>query len=162
VGAGSGTTSVINSNTSGSTGVTISASTGLSISEAGNTITLTNSAPDQTVSLTGAGITSISGTYPSFTITSTEVDGSTSNELQNLTLSGQSLGITSGSGVTLPVVGISAGTGIGVTSSSGTFTITNNSPDQTVSISGGTGITVSGSYPNFTVTNASPESDRFN
>jgi hypothetical protein len=39
--------------------------TGISIS--GNTIT--NSAPDQTVSLTGAGATAVTGTYPSFTIT---------------------------------------------------------------------------------------------
>lgn len=42
VSTGTATTSVINSNTSGSTPVTISASTGLSIGEAGNTITLTN------------------------------------------------------------------------------------------------------------------------
>lgn len=32
-----------------------------------------NTAPDQTVSLTGAGITVVTGTYPNFTITSTEV-----------------------------------------------------------------------------------------
>lgn len=44
VGAGTGTTSIINSNTSGSTGVTIEAGTGMTISEAGNTITLTSSA----------------------------------------------------------------------------------------------------------------------
>ena len=43
----------------------LSAGTGISIS--GNTIT--NSNPDQTVSLTGGGLTNISGTYPSFTIT---------------------------------------------------------------------------------------------
>lgn len=83
--AGTGTTSVINSNTSGSAAVTLEASTGLSIGEAGNTITLTNTAPDQTVSLTGAGITAISGTYPNFTITSTEVDGSVTNEIQTMT-----------------------------------------------------------------------------
>jgi hypothetical protein len=52
-----------------------------------------------------------------------------------------------------PVRGISAGTGINVTSSSGVFTITNASPDQTVSITG-TGITVGGTYPNFTLTAA--------
>jgi hypothetical protein len=86
VAAGTPTSSVITSNTSGATGVTVSVSTGLSISETtntnGGTITLTNTAPDQTVSLTGAGITSVSGTYPNFTITSTEVDGSISNEGQ--------------------------------------------------------------------------------
>lgn len=84
VGAGSGTTSTIVSNTSGSTAVTLTAGTGLSIAEntGTGTITLTNSSPDQTVSITGAGINVVTGTYPNFTVTGTEVDGSTSNELQ--------------------------------------------------------------------------------
>ena len=55
-------------------GRTITASTGISIANgdgvSGNP-TITNSAPDQTVVLTGSGATSISGTYPSFTISST-------------------------------------------------------------------------------------------
>ncbi len=81
VGAGAANTSTITSNTSGQTPVTITAGTGLSITEAtstnGGTITLTNSSPDQTVALTGAGGVSITGTYPSFTITgSTTVDSS--------------------------------------------------------------------------------------
>ena len=97
------------------------AGTGISISDD----VITNSAPDQVVGLTGGGITVVTGTYPNFTITSNEVDGSTTNELQNLSLSGQSLSISSGTGVTLPVVGVSAGTGIGVSGSSGTFTVTN-------------------------------------
>ena len=46
--------------------------TGISITEGAGTITITNSAPDQTVSLTGAGTTSISGTYPNFTVTSND------------------------------------------------------------------------------------------
>lgn len=54
---------------------TITAGTGISITNgdgiSGNP-TITNTSPDQVVSLTGAGITSISGTYPNFTITSTE------------------------------------------------------------------------------------------
>ena len=41
VGAGTGSTSIINSNTSGSTGVTLTAGTNISISESGNVITLT-------------------------------------------------------------------------------------------------------------------------
>ena len=95
--------------------------TGISISDD----VITNTAPDQVVGLTGGGITVVTGTYPNFTITSNEVDGSTTNELQNLSLSGQSLSISSGTGVTLPVVGVSAGTGIGVSGSGGTFTVTN-------------------------------------
>lgn len=104
VGAGSGTTSIINSNTSGSTGVTLTAGTGLSISETGNVITLTNTSPDQTVSLTGAGITNVTGTYPNFTITSTEVDGSTTNELQTLSIDGNELTLSDGGG-TVPLPG---------------------------------------------------------
>lgn len=46
--------------------------TGISITEGAGSITITNSAPDQIVSLTGAGTTSISGTYPNFTVTSND------------------------------------------------------------------------------------------
>lgn len=46
-----------------------------------------------------------------------------------------------------------AGTGISVSynDTTGDTTITNDSPDQTVSITAGTGISVSGTYPSFTV-----------
>ena len=56
--------------TTASTGAVeqITVGTGLSLS-AGS---LTNSAPDQVVSLTGAGTTVVTGTYPSFTITSND------------------------------------------------------------------------------------------
>jgi hypothetical protein len=46
--------------------------TGITITEGAGSITITNAAPDQTVSLTGAGTTSISGTYPNFTVTSND------------------------------------------------------------------------------------------
>jgi hypothetical protein len=154
VGAGSGTTSIINSNTSGSTGVTITAGSGLTISETGNVITLANSAPDQTVSITGAGINAVTGTYPNFTITGTEVDGSVTNEAQSLTVTGT----TSGK-ITLSTAGrggggtatIAAGTGITVAQSAGTITITNSSPATTgnltagstkVAVTGGTGAVI--------------------
>ena len=48
----------------------LTAGTGISITNGAGSITVTNSAPDQTVALTGAGATTISGTYPNFTITS--------------------------------------------------------------------------------------------
>jgi hypothetical protein len=56
--------------TTASTGAAeeISVGTGLTLA----TGSLINAAPDQVVSLTGAGTTSISGTYPSFTITSND------------------------------------------------------------------------------------------
>jgi len=46
----------------------LSGGSGVSLSASG---VIANTAPDQTVSLTGSGATSISGTYPSFTISST-------------------------------------------------------------------------------------------
>ena len=53
------TTARARSSISGNTGITYNSTTGV----------ITNSSPDQTVALTGAGTTSISGTYPNFTIT---------------------------------------------------------------------------------------------
>jgi hypothetical protein len=55
------------------TGVTqATAGTGISVSAGTGNVTITNTAPDQTVSLTGAGTTTITGTYPNFTITSND------------------------------------------------------------------------------------------
>jgi len=63
---------------------------------------------------------------------------------------------------TVTSVAASGGTGISVSGSpittSGTLTITNTAPDQTVAIASGTGISVTGTYPSFTVTNTSPSS----
>ena len=112
-----------------------SAGTGISYDSA--TGVITNSAPDQTVSITGAGTSVVTGTYPNFTVTSTDS--------------------TTG---TVTSVAATAGTGISVTGSpittSGTLNITNTAPDQTVVLTAGTGISTSGTYPNFTITNTSP------
>jgi hypothetical protein len=120
------------------TGVTSAvAGTGISVSGSTGAVTVTNTAPDQTVALTGAGTTVVTGTYPNFTITSTDS--------------------TTG---TVTSVAATAGTGISVTGSpittSGTLNITNTAPDQTVVLTAGTGISTSGTYPNFTITNTSP------
>jgi hypothetical protein len=61
-GSGASLTNVVNS---------LAASTGISVSGLTGAVTITNTAPDQTVALTaGTGI-STSGTYPNFTITNT-------------------------------------------------------------------------------------------
>lgn len=68
----------------------LAAGTGISVNSAtGGTITVTNSAPDQTVSLTaGTGI-SVSGTYPSFTIANTGVTSvSGTGSVNGITLTG--------------------------------------------------------------------------
>lgn len=54
---------------------------------------------------------------------------------------------------------LSAGTAISVTNGvSGSITIANTAPDQTVTISAGTGIAVTGSYPTFTIANTNTAS----
>jgi len=113
----------------------ISAGTGISYNN--TTGVVTNAAPDQTVSITGAGTSVVTGIYPNFTVTSNDAFVGT---------------VTS--------VAATAGTGISVTGSpittSGTLNITNTAPDQTVVLTAGTGISTSGTYPNFTITNTSP------
>lgn len=52
--------------------VSLTGGTGISTSGTYPNFTITNSAPDQTVSLTGAGTTAVTGTYPNFTITSND------------------------------------------------------------------------------------------
>lgn len=67
-------------------GSTYTAGSGLSLTGT----TFSNTAPDQTVSLTGSGGTTVSGSYPNFTISSTSGSGtgSTSN---TLTIVGRSI-----------------------------------------------------------------------
>jgi trimeric autotransporter adhesin len=127
--AGSKITGAI-SGQAGSVANALTAGTGISYS-AGTTydgsaaITISNSAPDQTVVLTsGTGI-STSGTYPSFTITNTLPD---------------------------QVVSLAAGTGISTSGTYPSFTVTNTAPDQVVSLTGAGTTSVSGTYPNFTIT----------
>ena len=81
------------------TGVTSAvAGTGISVSGATGAVTITNTAPDQTVALTaGTGI-SVSGTYPSFTIANTGV----------ITVSGTTGRITSSGGAN-PAIDLASG-----------------------------------------------------
>ncbi|MEE9361343.1 MAG: hypothetical protein V3U92_01955 [Cellulophaga sp.] len=51
---------------------TITAGTGISVTPTGINYQITNTAPDQTVVITGAGSTGVTGTYPNFTVTSTD------------------------------------------------------------------------------------------
>ena len=117
------------------TSVAATAGTGISVSGSpittSGTLTITNTAPDQTVAITaGTGITT-SGTYPNFTVINSAPD---------------------------QTVALTASTGITTSGTYPNFTIANTAPDQTVAIAAGTGISVSGTYPSFTVTNSSPSS----
>jgi hypothetical protein len=51
---------------------TLTAGTSISISNGSGAITVTNTSPDQVVSLTGGGTTTITGAYPNFNITSAD------------------------------------------------------------------------------------------
>ena len=138
VGSGASLTNVVNS---------LSASTGISVSAATGAITVTNTAPDQTVSLTaGTGI-GVTGTYPNFTVTNTSPSsGGTVTSVAAtvpsfLSVSGSPI-TSSGtlaltySGTALPV----ANGGTGVTTSTGSGSnVLNTSPTLTTpAITGGT------------------------
>ena len=136
------------------------AGTGINI--AGNTIS--NSTPDKIVSLSGTGGTTVSGTYPNFTINSSasnytagsgiNITGATiSNNAPDQVVSLSGTGSTTVSGtypnftINSAASNYTAGAGINITGT----TISNNAPDQVVSLSGTGSTTVSGTYPNFTI-----------
>jgi hypothetical protein len=108
--AGTGATPTWTTPTTGTvTSVAASAGTGISVSGSpittSGTITITNTAPDQIVSLTQGGTTVITGTYPNFTITSndsfvgTVTSVGTAGTVSGLTLTGGP--ITSSGTITL-------------------------------------------------------------
>lgn len=114
------------------------------LSVASNTATLSNSGGSVTIA--GGGINTVGTAGSTITVTGTEVDGSISNELQTIdtfSLSGQTLRASLSSDgqaaktVTLPVVGITAGTNVTVSESAGVYTINSSG-------GGGGGITGTG------------------
>ena len=138
VGSGASITNVVNS---------LSASTGISVSGSTGAVTVTNTAPDQTVAISsGTGI-SVTGTYPNFTIANTSPSsGGTVTSVSAtvpsfLSVSGSPI-TTSGtlaltySGTALPV--LNGGTGVTTSTGSGS-NVLNTSPTLTTpAITGGT------------------------
>jgi len=176
-------TAASNGSTSG--GVTsIIAGTGISVDTATGDVTVTNSAPDQTVTITaGTGI-NVTGIYPDFTIDSTitqytdadarlALSAGTGISYDNTTgiitnsEPDQVVTLTAGTDISITgtypdftidftgaaggVTSIIAGTGISVDQATGSVTVTNSEPDQVVTLTAGTGINVTGTYPDFTV-----------
>ena len=60
--------------------LTIEGGTGISTAVVGDTLTITNDSPDQTVALTGGSNVTVTGTYPNFTIASTDTNTQLSTE----------------------------------------------------------------------------------
>jgi hypothetical protein len=158
---------------SGTSVSSVTASTGLSGDTTTGAITLINTAPDKTVVITGGTNIQIISDYPNFGINFT---GTTSSSGEYLPLSGGTVtgdtifqsGLTAntisggtiygnGSNLTNVVNSITASTGLSGNSTTGTITIINTAPDQTVTISGGTGISTGGTYPNFSIVNTAPD-----
>lgn len=150
-GGGSGTVTSVGF-TAG-TGITLGGTNPITTS---GTVTITNSAPDQTVVLNnGTGI-STSGTYPNFTITNTSPDQTVVlNNGTGITTSGTYPNFTITNSSPDQTVVLNNGTGISTSGTYPNFTITNTAPDQTVVLNNGTGISVTGTYPSFTITNTS-------
>lgn len=147
VDAGAANTSVITSNTTSATGVTVSGGTGIAVTETtstnGGTITVTNSAPDQTVSLSNGGGIGVTGTYPSFTLTATDQSASNEGTLGVGAGTATSSVITSNtsgaSGVTINATG---GISIQETTSSNGGSILLSATDQSLSNEGILGVAI--------------------
>ena len=125
-----------------------------------NTATITtNTSTGNAVTVSGGGILAVTETTSAnggtITLTATEVDGSVTNELQTiantsnatshtatLSNSGGSIQLVEGTGITM------ATTGTGL---DGIVTITNSSPDQTVTLTQGGIVSITGTYPSFTI-----------
>lgn len=82
-----------------------------------NGFNIVNNAPDKVVSLMGNGATTVTGSYPAFTVSSTDkvndADADPANEIQVLAISGTDLSLSNGGGfVTIPQKTYIAGNGI--------------------------------------------------
>jgi hypothetical protein len=103
---GSEVTASVSEPTTGTvTSVDLTAGTGISVSggpiTTSGSITVTNTAPDQVVVLIGAGTTVVTGTYPSFTITSNdEFEGTVTSVGTSAPLTGGTITTTGTIGIT--------------------------------------------------------------
>ena len=126
-----GQTLIYNATTSLWTKGNLTAGTGISISNGAGSITVTNSAPDQTVVLTGSGTTTVTGTYPNFTIASADSNVGTVTSVGGTgTVNGISLSGTVTSSGNLTLGGTLSGVSL-TTQVSGTLPIANGGTGQT-------------------------------
>ena len=120
-------------------GTGISGSATFTANQAGaSTFTVQNTLPDQIVSLTGAGATTITGTYPNFTISSTD-NHTTYTAGTGLTLTGTAFSLTT------PITNNNQ-----LTNGAGYIT---SYTDTNTTYTAGTGMSLSGTVFNCTVVN---------
>jgi hypothetical protein len=120
------------------------------------------SAPTWTTPTTGT-VTSVTGTAPVVSsggnTPAISMPAATGSVNGYLTSTDWTTFNNKGSG-TVTSVNLTASTGISVSggpiTGSGSITVTNTAPDQTVVLTAGTGISTSGTYPSFTITNSAP------
>jgi len=126
-----GSTAITINNSAPDQTVVLTGGTGISTSGTYPNFTITNTLPDQTVSLTGAGTTSISGTYPNFTITSNDQYVGTVTSVSGTgTVNGISLSGTVTSSGSLTLGGTLTGVDL-TTQVTGTLPIANGGTGQT-------------------------------
>tara|TARA_R100001463_G_scaffold3208_1_gene13158 strand:- start:4931 stop:7627 length:2697 start_codon:yes stop_codon:yes gene_type:complete len=125
-------------NTSPDQTVAITGGTGITASGTYPNFTITNSAPDQTVALTGGSNVTVSGTYPSFTIAATDTQ---TDSFKTISVSGQSDIVADSSTDTLTMA---AGSNVTLTTNAGTDTLTIAATDTNTTYSAGTGLALAG------------------
>lgn len=114
--------------------VVLTGGTGINTSGTYPSFTITNSAPDQTVALTGAGTTNITGTYPNFTITSNDQFAGTVTSVGGTgTVNGISLSGTVTSSGNLTLGGTLSNVSL-ATQVTGTLPIANGGTGQTTAV----------------------------
>jgi hypothetical protein len=128
---GNGAGSITVTNSAPDQTVSLTAGTGISTSGTFPSFSITNSAPDQTVALTGAGTTAVTGTYPNFTITSNDQYVGTVTSVGGTgTVNGISLSGTVTSSGNLTLGGTLSGVDL-TTQVTGTLPIANGGTGQT-------------------------------
>jgi hypothetical protein len=87
---------------------TLTQGTGITISNGSGAITITNSAPDQTVALTGSGTTTITGSYPNFNIASADqFVGTVTSVSASVNTTGTDIAVAVTDSTTTPAIALS-------------------------------------------------------
>ena len=137
------------------------AGAGISVDQATGNVTVTNTAPDQTVTLTSGANVTITGTYPNFTISSDDVVGAVNSvNSQTGVVVLDSADIAEDTNLYYTEARVSANTNVaantakvGITTQQATDITANNAKntDQTVTLTEGANVTITGTYPDFTI-----------